>query len=87
MTCFLEYEPGAVKVHDLLWVRQGDGWRFRTGVYRKLRLSADAVTTCLERSGFTVERHEVPGGMVALVGTSKEHGAVSPARARQAAPR
>jgi len=26
MTCFLEYEPETVIVHDLIYVRQGDGW-------------------------------------------------------------
>lgn len=70
MTCFLEYEPSTVKVHDLVWVRQQDGWRFRKGVYRKLRLAPEAVTRRLEQAGFTVERHQAPGGMVALVGVS-----------------
>ena len=70
MTCFLEYEPGTVKVHDLIWVRQQDGWRFRKGVYRKLRLAPEAVTVRLEQAGFTVERYQAPAGMVALVGVS-----------------
>jgi len=71
MTCFLEYEPSTVKVHDLVWVRQPDGWRFRKGVYRKLRLSPEAVATRLERAGFAVERHQAPAGMVALVGVMR----------------
>src|SRR5438128_1240731 len=70
MTCFLEYEPSTVKVHDLIWVRQQDGWRFRKGVYRKLRLAPEAVTVRLEQAGFTVERHQALAGMVALVGVS-----------------
>ena len=68
MTCFLEYEPSTVKVHDLIWAREPDGWRFRKGVYRKLRLAPEAVTTRLERAGFAVQRHQAPAGMVALVG-------------------
>jgi SAM-dependent methyltransferase len=68
MTCFLEYEPGTVKVHDLIWARQPDGWHFRKGVYRKLRLAPEAVTTRLERAGFAVQRHQAPAGMIALVG-------------------
>jgi SAM-dependent methyltransferase len=70
MTCFLEYEPSTVKVHDLIWVRQPDGWRLRKGVYRKLRLAPEAVTIRLEQAGFTVERHQAPAGMVALIGVS-----------------
>src|SRR5207245_2062060 len=68
MTCFLEYEASTVKVHDLIWVRQPDGWRFRKGVYRKLRLAPARVTARLAAAGFAVERHEAPAGMVALVG-------------------
>ena len=70
MTCFLEYEPRTVKVHDLVWVRENDGWHFRKGVYRKLRLAPAEVTKYLERAGFTVEQHQAPAGMVALVGIS-----------------
>jgi len=70
MTCFLEYEPRTVKVHDLIWVRQQDGWRLRKGVYRKLRLAPEAVAMRLQQAGFTVERHQAPAGMVALVGVS-----------------
>jgi SAM-dependent methyltransferase len=67
MTCFLEYAASTVKVHDLVWVRQPDGWRFRKGVYRKLRLAPARVTARLTAAGFAVERHDAPGGMVALV--------------------
>jgi len=70
MTCCLEYEPTSVKVHDLIWVRQSDGWHFRKGVYRKLRLAPDAVVRQLENAEFTVKRHEALAGMVTLVGTS-----------------
>jgi SAM-dependent methyltransferase len=74
MTCFLEYEEATVKVHDLVWVRQADGWRFRKSVYRKLRLAPETVTTRLRRAGFTVERHPAPGALVALVGTRAQPG-------------
>jgi hypothetical protein len=26
MACYLEYEPTRVKVHELIWARQPDGW-------------------------------------------------------------
>ena len=74
MTCFLEYEPATVKVHDLVWERQADGWRFRKSVYRKLRLAPATVISRLERAGFTVGRHEAPSGMLALVGISTRPG-------------
>jgi SAM-dependent methyltransferase len=72
-TCFLEYEPAAVTVHDLIWVRRADGWSFRKGAYRKLRLAAVDVATRLASAGFAVERHQAPAGMVALVGVRAGH--------------
>ena len=71
MTCVLEYETITVKVHDLIWVRQPDGWHFRKGLYRKLRLAPAVVVDHLEQAGLAVARHEAPAGSVALVGTLK----------------
>ncbi len=90
MTCFLEYEASTVKVHDLLWVRQPDGWRFRKGMYRKLRLAPAQVVARLIAAGFAVERHDAPGGMVALVGVrvgprsarQRRHGRISSGRGK-----
>jgi SAM-dependent methyltransferase len=69
MTCCLEYEPTRVKVHDLIWVRQADGWHFRKGVYRKLRLAPHDVIRRLESVAFRVERQDALAGMVTLAGT------------------
>jgi SAM-dependent methyltransferase len=56
LTCFLEYEPGAVVVHDLLHEREGERWNFQASTYRKLRLPADWVQAELYAAGFmTVE--------------------------------
>ena len=69
VTCFLEYEPQTVKVHDLVWTRQAGRWRFQRGMYRKLRLAPSAVCARLERAGFRVGRDDAPGGLAVLVGT------------------
>ena len=69
VTCFLEYEPRTVKVHDLVWARQAGTWRFQRGMYRKLRLAPSAVGARLERAGFLVARGDAPGGLAVLVGT------------------
>jgi len=87
-TCFLEYEPSTVKVHDLIWVRQPAGWRFEKGVYRKLRLAPRRVAARLEAAGFMVERHEATAGMVALVAVltgppgHRRHGRIASGRGR-----
>ncbi len=67
MTCFLEYEPETVIVHDLIYVRQGEGWDLRKSSYRKLRLSLLWVCTQLEAQGFTVLSREQTAGVWTVV--------------------
>lgn len=52
LTCFLEYEPETVKVHDLLYRREGSGWVLNKSFYRKLRLSKEWVVGQLTNTGF-----------------------------------
>jgi SAM-dependent methyltransferase len=67
MTCFLEYEPEFVVVHDLVYTREGNGWSFQASNYRKLRLSVEWVIAQLEAAGFHVVNNEAERGMNYLV--------------------
>ncbi|WP_437284907.1 class I SAM-dependent methyltransferase [Sorangium sp. So ce406] len=73
MTCFLEYEPETVKVHDIVHTRsREDGrWRMSASFYRKLRLSPDWVCGALEAAGFRVVHREIARGLVTLVARSE----------------
>jgi Methyltransferase domain len=51
-TCFLEFEPATVKVHDLVYRRVDGRWDFAKSFYRKLRLPTDWVVTTLLDAGF-----------------------------------
>ncbi len=73
MTCFLEYGPEVVTVHDLIHVREGDTWRLAKSCYTKLRLSADEVRGRLARVGFKVLTHENARGLTVLVGHKIRH--------------
>jgi SAM-dependent methyltransferase len=68
LTCFLEYEEEAVIVHDILHERNGAAWRQRVSAYRKMRLSPQWVTRCLEAMGLQVTREQGLAGVVWLVG-------------------
>ena len=72
MTCFLEYEPETVVVHDLVHVREGDAWTLHKSSYRKLRLPADWVAGELEKAGLRVIRNELAGRLSAMV-AAKAH--------------
>jgi SAM-dependent methyltransferase len=63
-TCFLEYEPETVKVHDLLYQRSGSGWEFKKSFYRKLRLSEAWVVDALRSAGFADVRTGRDRGLV-----------------------
>lgn len=70
MTCFLEYEPDTVIVHDLIYMRQGEGWDLRKSAYRKLRLSYDWVQSQLEAQGFKVLSQEQAAGVWTIVASN-----------------
>jgi SAM-dependent methyltransferase len=63
MMCFLEYEPDAVVVHDLIYIRHGERWDLRKSSYRKLRLSIRWVVSQLEAQGFLLLSKEQREGV------------------------
>lgn len=67
MTCFLEYEERAVLVHDLIYTREGAGWKLHKSAYRKLRLPLDSVLDGLRGAGFTIRSQETAMGMSTVV--------------------
>jgi hypothetical protein len=72
MTCFLEYEEETVKVHDLVQVRDGEGWRLDKSMYRKLRLSSDIVIRLLEKNGFQTQYQSEERGMITILAVKPE---------------
>ena len=67
LTCFLEYHPEHVLVHDLLHECSAKGWSQRVSSYRKLRLDPDWVVGRLMSAGFSFERNFVEAGMTCLL--------------------
>ncbi len=68
LTCFLEYEPDTVKVHDLLY-RYEQRWQLNKSFYRKLRLSPQWVDKKLKNVGFTQIECEANNGLVTVIAT------------------
>ena len=69
LTCFLEYEPETVKVHDLVYRRVRGEWTFRKSFYRKLRLAQAWVEEELRKVGFALAEKGVERGFVTLIAT------------------
>ncbi len=68
-TCFLEYEPETVKVHDILYKKNSGHWNFSKSYYRKLRLSKDWVESRLFDTGFNRVHSTVENGFVTVIST------------------
>jgi SAM-dependent methyltransferase len=67
MTCFLEYEPAFVRVHDLIHTRTGDSWTLHKSSYKKLRLSSAEVAEQLADAGFHIVRNEPIGRLQSIL--------------------
>lgn len=66
MTCFLEYHPDVVLVHDLVYMREEGAWRLAKSSYPKLRLAVDEVRRELAQAGLHVFAAEQVRGMSVL---------------------
>jgi SAM-dependent methyltransferase len=66
MTCFLEFNPDIVMVHDLIHLREGDSWRFLKSCYPKLRLSVEEVRGELGRAGLELYAQDSVNGLSVL---------------------
>ena len=65
-TCFLEFEPDTVKVHDLVYRRIDGRWDFAKSFYRKLRLPTAWVVVTLRDAGFEHVETGLDRGLVVL---------------------
>lgn len=74
MTCFLEDEGDAVRVHDLVHTKDPDGaWQLGKSSYRKLRISPGWIAGQLREAGFAVAPLEAgPRGMCVITGRRPE---------------
>ncbi len=66
-TCFLEFEPETVKVHDIVYRRDHGQWHLKKSFYGKLRLSRDWVERGLAGAGFTSVESSVDNGFVTVI--------------------
>lgn len=66
-TCFLEYEPETVKIHDIVYLKGNDGWKLNTSCYRKIRLSVEWVENQLLKIGFKIKESDCINGFQTII--------------------
>jgi SAM-dependent methyltransferase len=66
-TCYLEYEPEHVKVHDLIYEQVDDRWILHKSFYRKCRAPFAWAQEVLRRVGFELPIATVDKGVVTII--------------------
>jgi len=67
LTCFLEYFPSHVMVHDILYEKKDDGWEMKASAYPKLRLDPTMAGDMLRKANFSITLSEVYDGVVYVI--------------------
>jgi SAM-dependent methyltransferase len=67
MAAFLEYEADRINVHDLVFVRDANGWTMHKSAYAKLRLGENKIHNLLEKTGYRILSSEENTGIVTVV--------------------
>jgi hypothetical protein len=67
MAAFLEYEADRINVHDMVFVRDADGWTMHKSAYAKLRLGEKKIHNLLKRTGYRIASSEENTGIVTVV--------------------
>lgn len=66
-TCFLEFGPTHLTVHDIIHTRAGANWPMTVSVFEKIRLAPAWVAAQLTAAGLILVRHTAQNGLVTLV--------------------
>lgn len=71
-TCFLEYEPDTVKVHDIIYKKTVGSWKLFKSFYRKLRLSESWINKQLSKVNFNkIDSSVESNGFITVIATKK----------------
>ncbi|HEU5290721.1 MAG TPA: methyltransferase domain-containing protein [Cyclobacteriaceae bacterium] len=65
--CYLEYLPGYVKVFDVLYELESDGWKQHVSWYPKLRIPVSLIISLFEKHNLRLLKQEVISGMTYLI--------------------
>ncbi len=70
-TCYLEYEPVYVKVHDLIYEQVNNQWHLNKSFYRKCRVPFAWAREALLATGFDLPLAAVDKGLITIIARKK----------------
>ena len=71
-TCYLEYEPEHVKVHDLVYEQIDTTWVFNKSFYRKIRVPLKWATEELQKAKLQIQLATVEKGLITILAVRQE---------------
>lgn len=66
-TCFLEYSPAYVTVHDIVHERADGIWEQKVSSYKKLRIPYSSLVNRLKEEGLSIEYSSSENGMKTII--------------------
>ena len=66
-TCYLEYEPEYVKVHDLIYEHIDNQWQLNKSFYRKCRVPFAWAKETLLQAGFELQLATLEKGLITII--------------------
>jgi len=66
-TCFLEYQGSHVRVNDILYERNADGWVMKKSCFQKLVIPPQWIKACLRNTGFSIVSATDDKGMTTII--------------------
>lgn len=70
-TCYLEYEPEYVKVHDLIYEQVNNQWHLNKSFYRKCRVPFEWTQEALRQAGFALPLATLDKGLITIIARKK----------------
>jgi len=70
-TCFLEYEPEHVKVHDLVYEKVDSSWVLKKNFYRKCRVPFTWIKEVLADAGFKLPLATIDKGLITIIASKQ----------------
>jgi cyclopropane fatty-acyl-phospholipid synthase-like methyltransferase len=67
LTCFLEYFPDYVLVHDILFEREKENWKQKISTYPKLKISSERVMEVCAQNKLQMIHHATINRMIYLI--------------------
>ena len=66
-TCFLEYFPGHIKVHDIVNEKANGKWEQKISSYNKIKISEKTIRSIITENNLEIDFFDIKNGLLTLI--------------------